>query len=131
MKLKSLRLSLPNVARTMNSKTMEAVAAGITKKRDSDGKFTEITDYAFVDCAACHGDTLRVKFPAELAEKVENLREQLENDVIINISFTKLKLIPYALKASDGSVLSGVSAKADDFKIESTTLDELDDIIVD
>lgn len=126
MKLRSLRLNMSAVGRTSNSKTLEALAAGTINKRDDSGNTTDTVDYTYVDCAANRGDTLRVKFPAELKDKIADLRDQLEDDVIINISFEKLRLLPYALRANDGSVLSGVSAKADDFKIVSTTADEID-----
>ncbi len=130
MKLRSVRLTLANVARTTNSKTLEAISTGKVNKRDESGNFTDELDYVYVDCSAYRGDTLRVKFPAKLENKVDDLHQKLENDVIINISFDKLKLTPYALKASDGSVLSGVSAKAEDFTVESSTMDDMDDIIL-
>lgn len=41
----------------------------------------------------------------------------MESDISVMISFKKLKLTAYALKASDGRILSGVSAKAEDFEI--------------
>lgn len=47
--------------------------------------------------------------------------------------FTNIKLTPYALKTSAGDVISGVSAKADDFNILPANLDELvmdDDIVM-
>lgn len=128
MKLKSLSLTLANVARTSNARTLEAVNAGTQKKRDETKKLTEDIDFAYVECAARRGDILKIKFPAELAEKVLDLNRQLDRDEIISISFQNLKLVPYALKAQDGSVLSGVSAKADDFTIESPDAGNFDDI---
>ena len=130
MKLRSLRLNMSAVGRTSNSKTLEALAAGTINKRDDSGNTTDTVDYTYVDCAANRGDTLRVKFPAELKDKIADLRDQLEDDVIINISFEKLRLLPYALRANDGSVLSGVSAKADDFTIVSSTIDDIGEDII-
>lgn len=129
MKLRSLRLSLANVARTTNSKTLEVTNAGKTMKRDASGNLTNELDYPYVECSVYRGDTLKIKFPVELADKVDDLRKKIEdNDVIIEISFDKLKLIPYALKSQTGTVLSGVSAKADDFTIVSEALEELQEI---
>lgn len=68
-----------------------------------------------------------------MADKIADLRNKLENDVEIEVGFTNIKLTPYALKTSAGDVISGVSAKADDFNITSANLDELvmdDDIVM-
>lgn len=126
MKLRSIALTLANVARTSNARTLEAVNAGIQKKRDGNGTLTGETDFAYIECAARRGDILKIKFPAELSDKVLDLNRLLERDEILELSFKNLRLTPYALKAQDGSVLSGVSAKADDFTIESSALDEIE-----
>ena len=77
---------------------------------------------------------MKVKFPISTAEKIADLRNKLEKDVEIEIGFTNLKLTPYALKTNSGDVLSGVSAKADDFEIVASKIDELlieeDDVIL-
>lgn len=132
MRLKNVRLTLANVARTTNAKSMEVNSVGKVNKRDDAGNPTNVVDYVYADCAAYRGDTLRVKFPSSLEHKIDALKNKLEDDVEISISFEKLKLLAYALRANDGSVLSGVSAKAEDFTIVSTTADEIDpdDIIM-
>lgn len=132
MKLKNLRLTLANAARTTNSKTMPVNDAGTVNKFDEFGKKTNIVDYHFIDCSANKGDVLKVKFPAtpEIAKKIEQLKTDLENDVDIEISFTGLKLTAYAIKTESGSVLSGVSGKADDFTVETSVEDVMNDIIV-
>lgn len=123
MKLRNVRLTLANVARTTNAKTMEAISVGSIKVRLDDGTYSdEIANYT-VDCAAYRGDTLKVKFPVTVADKIATLKKHLDDDVLVEVSFTGLKLSPYALKANDGSVLSGVSAKADDFELHVKTLD--------
>lgn len=129
MKLKNVRLTLGNVARTTNSKTMPVNEVGEIRSVDeATGKpLDTVTGYT-VTCSAYRGDELKIKFPATVKEKWEQLKTELENDVNIEISFTNLKLTPYALKTNDGNVLSGVSAKADDFNIE---LAGSDDILID
>ena len=128
MKLRNVRLTLANVARTTNSKTMEVIQVGTTKVRLDDGTYSdEIVNYT-VDCAAYRGDTLKGKFPVDVAEKIAVLRKHLENDELVEIGFKGLKLIPYAMKANDGSVLSGVSAKAEDFEIHVVESDLEDEI---
>ena len=126
MKLKNVRLTLANVARTTNSKSMPANEAGFIYAKDDDGNWTTEIAACFIDCSAYRGDTLKVKFDASLKEKIVQLQKELENDVTIEIAFTGLKLTPYALKSATGSVLSGVSAKADDFTIVSTSADDFD-----
>lgn len=128
MKLRSLSLTLANVARTSRDNTLEAVNAGIQKKRDENGGFTEEREFVYVECAVRRGDLLKVKFPAELSDKIVGLQHLLESDEIINISFVNLRLIPYAMTGNNGSIISGVSAKADDFTIESPDASGLDDI---
>lgn len=129
MKLKNVRLVLGNVARTTNAKTLPVNSVGTIYEMDENSKSTEkITGYT-VTCSAYRGDELKIKFPLEVASKIDELKKQLENDVEIEISFSKLKLTPYALKTKSGDVISGVSAKADDFTIESNKSDDLlDDI---
>ena len=126
MRLKNLRLTLANVARTTNAKTMPVNSVGeIHLQDETTGKpLDEITGYT-VTCSAYRGDELKIKFPITVKEKWEELKAELENDVNIEISFTGLKLTPYAMKTASGTVLSGVSAKADDFKIESSSADDL------
>lgn len=132
MKLRNVRLMLANVARTTNSKSMPVNGVGVIYAQDANGNRTEeVTGYT-ITCAAYRGDELKIKFPTAVADKIADLRNQLENDVEIEIGFTNLKLTPYALKTNSGDVLSGVSAKADDFEIVSSKLDEflLDDDVI-
>lgn len=132
MKLKNVRLTLANVARTTNSKTIPVNDAGYVNKFDELGKKTDVVDCYFIDCSANKGDVLKVKFPVtpEIAEKIEQLKADLENDIDIEISFTNLKLTPFALKADNGSVLSGVAGKADDFTVVTSVEDVMSDLIV-
>lgn len=118
MKLRNVRLTMANVARTTNAKSMEVIATSVIQKRnESNTGFTdEIEGYA-VDCSAYRGDTLKVKFPVAVEAKINKLKKLLYDDITVEISFTGLKLIPYAMLAKDGSLISGVSAKADDFEI--------------
>ena len=125
MKLRNLRLLLGNVARTTNAKSMPVNSVGVLYATDENGNRSDtVTGYTVI-CSAYRGDELKIKFPLEVADKIADLKNKLENDVEIEISFTNLKLTPYALKTKTGDVLSGVSAKADDFNIVSSKLDEL------
>lgn len=129
MNLRNVRLTLANVARTTNAKTMDVINVGTVRVRLEDGNYSnEISNYT-VTCAGYRGDSLKIKFPVTVAEKITELKKHLENDELVEISFKGLKLTPYALKANDGSILSGVSAKADDFEIFVKELD-LDEEIV-
>lgn len=125
MKLRNVRLVLGNVARTTNAKSMPVNAVGTTYETDENGNRTETVTGYTITCSAYRGDELKVKFPVGVADKIEELKTQLENDIEIEISFTGLKLTPYALKTKSGEVISGVSAKAEDFSVVSSKLDEL------
>ena len=133
MKLKNVRLTLASVARTTNSKTMPVNEVGVIYKQDAEGNRTDEIGGYTITCSAYRGDELKIKFPVTVAEKIADLRNKLENDVEIEVVFTNLKLTPYALKTKSGDVISGVSAKADDFAIASANLDELimdDDVVM-
>lgn len=132
MKLKNLRLTLSNVARTTSSKSMEVISTSpIQKRNDSNtGYVDEIIGYA-VDCCAYRGDTLKVKFPVTVADKISELNALLEQDMTVEISFTGLKLTPYAMKVNGDSILSGVSAKADDFTITKQINNDFDELMID
>ena len=129
MKLRNIRLTMGNIARTTNAKSMEVIATSVIQKRnDSNTGFTdEIEGYA-VDCSAYRGDTLKVKFPVTVEAKINKLKKLLYDDVTVEISFSGLKLTPYAMLGKDGTLISGVSAKADDFEIVKEISNELPEL---
>lgn len=130
MNLRNVRINLGSVARTTNSKTLEAINAGHTYKRDDNGNMTREPDTYYIDCAANRGDTLRVKLPLTCAEKITALKDILDtSDQIINIKFQKLELKAYALIGTNGNLVSGVSAKAEDFEYATDDSLALDDDI--
>lgn len=123
MKLRNVRLALANVAKTTNSKKMEVIGTGVIRERLADGTYTDnVIGYA-LECSANRGDTLKVKFPEAVKEKVEKITVLLQNDMLVEVSFTNLKLTPYAMLTKEGGVLSGVSAKADDFEYTTQEID--------
>lgn len=124
MKLKNVKMMLGCIARTTNSKELDVIRTGKNYKRDENGNILEEIDYLYVECACRNGDSIKIKFPLEVEEKINELSKLLENDFTVSISFTGLKLTPYALKKADGNILSGVSGKADDFTIEKSLNDE-------
>ena len=81
-----------------------------------------------MDCSAYRGDTLKVKFPVTVESKINKLKKLLYDDVTVEISFSGLKLTPYAMIAKDGSLISGVSAKADDFEIVKEITNEFPEL---
>ena len=124
--LRNLHLNLSNVARTTNAKSMPVNGTNEIYERDEDGQKTDKLKNLVIDCAGYRGATLSVKFPVEIKEKFDDLKKQLENDVTVEIAFVGLKLTAYSLKANDGTVVSGVSAKADDFTIVKNDADTID-----
>lgn len=125
MKLRNLKLVLANVAGKNSAGGLLANGVSELREKDENGKYTKLIGYA-VECAVNRGDSLKVKFPLSIEQHFLKLKEMLDADMIVEIGFTNLKLTPYALKAQDGSVLSGVSAKADDFTIISSNADNID-----
>lgn len=127
MKLKSLRLSLACIARTSNARTLAVNSVGEIHATDKEtGRpLDEIIGYSII-CSVYRGDELKIKFPITVKEKWEQLKIALESDINIEISFTALKLTAFALKTETGNIISGVSAKADDFEIASTSADDLE-----
>lgn len=125
MKLRSLKLFLGNIARTTNSKSLPVNSIGNIYETDENGNRSDTIVGYTINCATNKGDEIKIKFPMSVEEKITDLKRQLENDVEIEISFTNLKLTPYALKTKSGDVISGVSGKADDFNIFSTKMDDV------
>lgn len=127
MFLKNLRLSISNVARTANARTMAVNSVGEIHATDKEtGRpLDEIIGYS-ITCSAYRGDELKVKFPVTVKEKWEQLKTALESDINIEISFISLKLTAFALKTETGNVISGIIGKASDFEIASTSADDLE-----
>ncbi len=122
MKLKNVRLTLANVNRTTNAKDMEAIEVTVNRVRNEDGSMGRDVESYSIECAAYH-DTLKVKVGKELATKVTALQDALNDDVTVMVTFEGLKLKAYAMLDANGKLISGVSAKADDF-----TFTKIDDI---
>jgi len=126
MKLKNIRLTLANVNTTTNRKDMEVVETSINRERLQDGTMGRDIESYSLHCTAYKGDILKVKVPKELAGKVTKLSQALSDDVTVLVTFTGLKLKAYAMKASDGSIISGVSGRADDFEYTVQDSDDMD-----
>ncbi len=126
MKLRNMHLVLANVARTTGDRSLQVNSVSIRNAIDGEGHRTEEVVGYNLNCAARKGDTLTVKFPLSVKTKFEELKKLLDDDAEVTVSFTNLKLTAYALQSKSGELLSGVSAKEDDFKIENTHLDDDD-----
>ena len=117
--LNKLHLDLGCVAKTKNAKGMEVSDTSIIYERDSEGrKLDKIIGYS-ITCSGHRGGLLVVKFPPSVEKKFKELQKELENDVEIYISFSKLSLTAYALKGNSNNLISGVVGKAEDFTIIS------------
>lgn len=128
MKLKNIRLTLANVNTTTNRKDMEVVEISTNRVRLEDGTIGKDIESYSIHCSAYKGDVLKVKVGKELAGKVTKLASALNDDVTVLVTFTGLKLKAYAMKASDGSVISGVSGRASDFEYIIKDSEDMDDI---
>lgn len=129
MKLKNIRLGIANVNTTTNKKEFDVIETSVNRNRNIDGTLGRDFDSYSIHCAAYKGDVLKVKVPKELAQKVTSLNDALSDDVTVTVTFKNLKLKAYAMKGSDDSIISGVSAKADDFEFV-VNKEEDDDIVL-
>lgn len=125
MKLRNIRLTLANVNTTTSRKDMEVVETSVNRVRLEDGTIGRDVESYNLHCVAYKGDILKVKVGKELAGKITKLNDTLNDDVTVLVTFTGLKLKAYALKATDGSIISGVSGRADDFNFEVQDSDDL------
>lgn len=132
--LRNLRVGLANVAPTTNAKGLVVNGVREAYETDANGNRTDIVKEYIIDCAGYRGATLPVKFPVSIKDKFLSLKHDLDtSDVMVTISFNNLKLTPFALLTKQNTVLSGVSAKADDFEILSSNADDIlldEDIIM-
>lgn len=127
MLLKNLRLSIAAVNTRSNRKDFEVVETSVNRVRQEDGTWGKDIESYTIHCAANRGDILKVKVGKELGQKVTKLSDALIDDVIVNVTFQNLKLKAYAMPGNGAyPVISGVSAKADDFTFTVETLDDLD-----
>ncbi len=129
MKLKNLRLTLANVNTSTTRKEMEVVEVSTNRVRLDDGTMGRDIDSYAIHCAAHGGDVLKIKTPKELATKVTQLADALGDDVTVLVTFTGLRLKAFAMKSGD-SVISGISAKADDFSFRVQSADTDDEILL-
>ena len=125
MKLRNIRLTLANVNTTTSRKDMEVVETSLNRVRLEDVTIGRDVESYNLHCVAYKGDILKVKVGKELAGKITKLNDTLNDDVTVLVTFTGLKLKAYALKATDGSIISGVSGRADDFNFEVQDSDDL------
>lgn len=125
MKLRNVRLTLANIAPTTNAKSLVVNEVAEIKERGEDGKPIPDKTIGYSCTCMARRDSITVKLPLDVKEEWERLKELLENDALVEISFTDLKLTPFALVSSSGQLLSGVSAKAKSFQIVKSTADEI------
>ncbi len=125
MKLRNLRLTLANIASNTSARSLPVNELGVIKERGEDGKPIpdRIIGYS-VTCAA-RRDTITIKFSSTVKEEWEKLKELIDNDIYTEISFEGLVLTAYSLKSASGDIVSGVSAKAQSFRIVKNEKDDL------
>ncbi len=131
MKLRNVRLTLANIAPTTNARSLVANEVAEIKERDMDGNPTDKVIGYSITCVA-RRDTITIKFEnLDVKPECERLKKLLEDDFLVEISLEGLRLVPFALKTATGDILSGVSAKAQSFKIVKNEKDEFLDAEID
>lgn len=133
MKLRNVRIGLSSVNRVASQKNCEVVEVKTSYKRLDNGSFSkDDVDYFSLVLAGNKYDTFTVKImPAtnSIASKITQVADALAKEQEVIIEFKNLKLSLYAM-LNNGTLYSGVSGKADDFTIVSTTDPEEDVDIV-
>ena len=126
MKLKNVRVLLSSVNRMASKKSCDVVEVKTNFKRLDDNTLSREPESYSIVCAGNKYDTFAVKVPPTIASKVTKLMEALSKEQDVEVEFQNLKLSLYAM-VNNGTLYSGVSGKADDFTIVSTT-DPTDDV---
>ncbi|MCD7737501.1 MAG: hypothetical protein LUH58_00440 [Lachnospiraceae bacterium] len=125
MILKNLKLTLASVVDNPSDGTLDVVETSVQYAWEN-GKRTDTVLGYKLEVIVRRGDTLTVKVPADLSEKVSEVEGMLRADEEVEVVFKGLKLKAYAMASKDG-VRSGVSATAEDFEIVNE-IDEFSDI---
>lgn len=106
MLIKNVRLGVSSVTRRKGEVDFEVLTA------------SHYGDSVSITVAAVKGDTLRVKLPAEVAERIDRLAADLEAGMEYRVIFDGLILRQYAFLSEDGKLQAGVSASAEDFSLQ-------------
>lgn len=120
MQLKNLRLSIANVNTVPNKKDFDIIDITPNRVRQEDGTYGKDVESYSLCCCVYHGDILKVKVEKEHLTKITEIKDALRENATVSAVFSNLKLRAYAMQGSDGKVISGISAKADDFTYEIT-----------
>lgn len=125
MKLQNLHL-VPANALIIKNGTVTVVETSPKKNFKTDGR--DIIGYD-LHCQARKGDIQKITIPSTLVKEVEALRKLLQKSpVLVNLVEPELKA--YALIDNSGKLVSGVTAKAEGFKVIGTVEDDSDDIVI-
>jgi hypothetical protein len=127
MSLQQLHLTSQSIAEKPSARDHQVIDVKVTHKFNSEtNQATEEIDKLSIVILGYKGSTPAIKLPVELSDKVLDLKEKLDSDSIIRVTFDKLKVRAYALINDKGQLISGVSCSAEDFEISH--LDELEDL---
>ena len=79
----------------------------------------------YITMLAVNGGTINIKLPLsdKNTDKAEALKAQLRKRGVVVIKLIKPVIRAYAMKRNDGSILEGVSVKADTFEIPDEDAD--------
>lgn len=125
MKLKNLKLNLESILDTPSNPIFQVIETNVNRVRNDDGSWTRDVESYSLTCGVRKRDTLKVKVGKEHALKVTEITTRLQRDDDVYVTFSGLTMRAYAM-LSGGSVLSGVSANAEDFELVMP-----DDVILD
>ena len=129
MSLSQLHLSASSIAEKTSSKDFQAVEVRINHKFDTTTNMqTDEIDRISLTVLGYRGSTPAVKLPINLTEKLTELKEKLDANYSVRVSFDGLRIRPYALINDKGTLISGVSCSADNFTITPCDEDDLEEL---
>lgn len=123
MKLLNLKLVAEN-ALIIKAGAVTVVETSPKKNYKTSGR--DIVAYD-LHCRARKGDIQKVTVPISLAKEITALRELLRKSPV-TVNLINPELAAFAMISENGKLISGVTAKADSFKVVGTVEDNCDDI---
>lgn len=124
MRLENLLIVQKNIFQNPNS--IPVVSVGKYKNYSSNNTDFKSFDGYTITVVTRKQDTLKIKLPLSTSEVITKITTSLACDKNVYVCFPDIKFKAYALKADNGNIVSGVSAKADDVTIVSINDDSAD-----
>ncbi len=124
LKLSSIKIGMSNLTST-GTDVACVVDAGISYKKDSDGKRTNEAECFLFTVLSHHGETFVVRIPykAKLNTTFSDIKNRIELMGSVRIVFLTPSVKLYAFTNDNNRLVSGVKVEADEFSVEEDASD--------